>query len=322
MIRGHRVMGKEGMTLAVLLAAAMFVTAFFLNTPLALTGQSGLCLPSPNEWGLPFIGGWILNTAVILAITVALYFSNKKYTFVQGPDTVLTGAFLVMTASNAWMSGFLTTSGMMALANLISLDILFGSYGKRNATQELFAIATILALGSMIQYAFLFMIPVYIAGAIMLKCFSLKALGAFLLGLIAPFWVGVGLGLIPPEAFRMPAITSFFDTTASKSDLFFGLLSVGVTAVLGLILALNNSVRLYAGNTRRRLFNMVINLLGFVAVVCLIVDFNNMLVYMATIYMITAVQLANLFALWDVNRGWLWLLTLAALYTAGFVLML
>lgn len=321
-MRGHLVMGKEGLALAMIVALAMFLTAYFAGTPLSLTGQTGLCLPSPNEWGLKFPAGWAINLLIVVAVTVALYFANKKYTFVPGSDTVLTGMFMVMVASNSWMSGMLTTSGMMALANVTCLSVLFGCYRKRNATQELFAIATILSLGCMIQYAFAFMIPVYIIGAIMLKCFSFKALIAFLLGLAAPFWVGVGLGLIPPEAFRMPAITSIFDSTASKSDLFFGLINVAVTVVLGFILALNNAVRLYAGNTQRRLYNAVINLLGFVSVACMAADFNNMLVYLDTIYLITAVQLANLFALWDVNRGWLWLLSLGALYVAGFMLML
>lgn len=321
-MRGHLVMGKEGLALAMIVALAMFLTAYFAGTPLSLTGQTGLCLPSPNEWGLKFPAGWAINLLIVVAVTVALYFANKKYTFVPGSDTVLTGMFMVMVASNSWMSGMLTTSGMMALANVTCLSVLFGCYRKRNATQELFAIATILSLGCMIQYAFAFMIPVYIIGAIMLKCFSFKALIAFLLGLAAPFWVGVGLGLIPPEAFRMPAITSIFDSTASKSDLFFGLINVAVTVVLGFILALNNAVRLYAGNTQRRLYNAVINLLGFASVACMAADFNNMLVYLDTIYLITAVQLANLFALWDVNRGWLWLLSLGALYVAGFMLML
>ena len=321
MVHRH-VMGKEGMTLSVLAASAMCAVAYFAGTPATLGGHMGICLPSPNEWGIEPLWGWICNTVLLAVMTITLWFVNKECTFVQGSDTVLTGMFLIMASSNIWVSGTLTSSLLLALANLTCLFILFGCYRKQNATQELFVIATILALGSMIQYAFIFMMPVYIIGAIMLKCFRFKVLVAFLMGIAAPYWIGIGLGITPLESFTMPTLSNMFDDYDSKSGLFFGLLNVAVTVLVGLILALNNGVRLYAGNTQRRLYNMVINVLGLVSAGCMIVDFNNMVAYMVTIYMITAVQLANLFALWNINRGWIWILVLSALYVAGFVMMM
>lgn len=318
----HRhVMGKEGMALAVTVSIAMASVAFFAETPRPLAGDMGFCLPSPNQWGLSPTGGWIFNLCLLLATTATLYLVNKQHTFVQGSDTVLTGMFLIMTTSNLWVSGLLTSSAMMALANLLCLLVLFGCYRKRNATQEIFVIATILSIGSMIQYAFIFMIPVYLIGSIMMKCFRFRVLVAFGMGLAAPYWVGIGLGILPLESFSMPTFTNLFDGYETKSGLFFGLLNISVTVVTGLILALNNGVKLYAGNTQRRLNNMVINLLGIAAVLCMLLDFNNMVAYMATIYMISAVQLANLFALWNIHRGSLWVLTISLLYVAGFVMM-
>lgn len=314
-------MGKEGMTLAVIASIAMASVAFFAEATRPLAGDMGFCLPSPNQWGISPTGGWVINLCLLLATTVTLYFVNKQHTFVQGSDTVLTGMFLIMSASNLWVSGMLTSSTIMALANLLCLWILFTCYRKRNATQEIFVIATILSIGSMIQYAFIFMIPVYLIGAIMMKCFRFKVLVAFTMGLAAPYWVGIGLGILPLESFSIPSFTNLFDGYESKSGLFFGLLNVAVTVITGFILALNNGVKLYAGNTQRRLNNMVINVLGVVAVISMLIDFNNMVAYMATIYMITAVQFANLFALWNIHRGWLWVLSISLLYVAGFVMM-
>lgn len=320
MVHRH-VMGKEGMTLAAIASLAMAAVAFFIDAPNTLTGSMGICLPSPNGWGMTPLWGWILNLGLLVATAITLYFVNKEFTFVQGSDTVLTGMFVIMAASNTWVSGMLSSSTLMALANLICLVVLFGCYRKRNSSQELFAIATILALGSMIQYAFIFMMPVYLVGAILLKCFNFKGLVAFLMGIAAPYWIAVGLGIVPLSQFTMPTFTNLFDGYDTKSGLFFGLLNVAVTVVVGLILALNNGVKLYAGNTQRRLYNMVINVLGLVSAVCMLIDFNNMVAYMTTIYMITAVQLGNLFALWNIHKGWMWVLGLSALYVAGFVMM-
>lgn len=320
MVHRH-VMGKEGMTLAAIASLAMAAVAFFIDAPNTLTGSMGICLPSPNGWGMTPLWGWILNLGLLVATAITLYFVNKEFTFVQGSDTVLTGMFVIMAASNTWVSGMLSSSTLMALANLICLVVLFGCYRKRNSSQELFAIATILALGSMIQYAFIFMMPVYLVGAILLKCFNFKGLVAFLMGVAAPYWIAVGLGIVPLSQFTMPTFTNLFDGYDTKSGLFFGLLNVAVTVVVGLILALNNGVKLYAGNTQRRLYNMVINVLGLVSAVCMLIDFNNMVAYMTTVYMITAVQLGNLFALWNIHKGWMWVLGLSALYVAGFVMM-
>lgn len=314
-------MGKEGMTLAAIASLAMAAVAFFVDAPNVLAGSMGVCLPSPNEWGLTAAWGWGLNLTLLMATVVTLYAVNKEFTVVQGSDTVLTGMFLIMATSNIWVSGMLSSSTLIALANLLCLLILFGCYRKRNSMQELFAIATILSLGSMIQYAFIFMMPVYLAGAMLLKCFNLKSLTAFLMGVAAPYWVGAGLGIIPLDSFTMPTFTNLFDGYMTKSGLLIGLINVAVTAVIGLLLALNNSVRLYAGNTQRRLYNMVVNLLGLVCVICMTVDFNNMVAYMATLYLITSFQLANLFALWNINKGWAWLLGLSALYVGAFVAM-
>ncbi len=317
-----RAMGKEGMAAAVAASAAMLTISYFFDTDILPAMQTGICLPSPGEWGLSGIASRAINIGILAIAALALYLSNKEYSFVHGDDTVLTGMFLLMACSNPWISSGVTTSGLLAFGNILCLSILFGCYRKRNSTQELFLIGTILSIGSMIQYAFLFMVPVYLIGAILLKCFRFKSLVAMVMGLAAPYWIGVGLGLIPLDSFRMPRFISLFEAIGSKSEFFVGLVNIAVTVVLSLFLALNNMMKLYAGNTQRRLYNVVLNLTGSVAVICILLDLNNLTTYLATIYFIAAVQLANLFSLWDIRRGSLWLLGLSALYICGYILML
>lgn len=315
-------MGKEGMLLAILVSLAMIVTAFYAATPEPLAGRMGLCLPSPNEWPLTPFASWLINLLLMGAVTLTLYLLNKEFNFVRGSDTVLTGMFLVMASSNAWVTEGLSSSLIMAMANLMCLFILFGCYRKRNSAQEMFVIATILSVGAMIQYAFIFMMPAYLLGAMLLKCFNFKSFIAFLMGVAAPVWVAVGLGIIPPDWFRLPTFTNMFDGFATTTDLFFGMANMALTVLLGLMLGLNNSVRLYAGNTQRRLYNMVLNVIGLFSVAFMLIDFTNMVAYMATIYMITAVQLANTFSLRNIQYGGRWLLGLGAVYVASLVLTL
>lgn len=314
-------MGSEGLLMALLASAAMVALAHFVGVPPRLGGDMGICLPSPNAWGMSDLWGWAANT-IVLAITVfTLYIVNREFTFVQGSDTVMTGMFAIMVSSNLWTSGCMSTSGLFALANLICITLLFGCYGKRNASQELCVTATIISLGTMIQYAFIFLLPVYLIAAGVLKCLRFKSFIAYLLGIIAPYWVALGMGIVRLEDFTVPTMTNLFNGFTSRPTLLVGGINIGITVLLTLILALGNMVRLYAGNTQRRLYNLVIDILGLACVLCMIFDTNNMVVYLCTLYMIAAIQLGNLFALRSIYRGGRWLMALSVLYVIGLVLM-
>lgn len=315
-------MGKEGMILSIVAAILMMAGVYIFASPAYVTGELGIFLPSPNNWNLSPVLSHLLTPLMIAATTILLYVANKKYTFVTGSDTVFMGMFLVMCTSNVWLSDRFSASFLFAAANVLCLMILFNCYRKNNATQELFLIATIISLGSMIQYAFLALIAVYLVGAVMLKCFSFRGLIAFGMGLIAPYWVAIGLGIVPYTNFRMPEFTIITGSAYSAGDVLVGMINIGLTCIIGLIMGLNNVVKLYAGNTQRRLNNMVINLLGVVSLICMLVDFNNIIVYLATIYMIVAIQLAHLFTLWNIRRAPVWLLIISLLYVGGYVLML
>lgn len=314
----HRqAMGTEGLLLALTASALMVVAAHFIGMPPRLDGEMGICLPSPNLWGMGDMWGWIVNTAILIATVLTLHIVNRHYNFVQGSDTVMTGMFAIMATSNLWISGTLSSSGLFALANVVCLAMLFGCYDKRNSTQELCIIATILSSGSMIQYAFIFMLPVYLIAAATLKCLRFKSFIAYLLGIAAPYWIVVGLGIVSLDDFAMPSMTNLFNGFTSRHTLLVGGINIGFTLLLSLVLALGNMVRLFAGNTQRRLYNHVINMLGLVCLLCMIFDADNMVVYMCTFYMIAAIQLGNLFALRSIHRrGW-WLSALSLLYIVG-----
>lgn len=313
-------MGKAGFTGAIAAAILMSATAFLAGAPVPLQGGSGLCLPSPDTWNILTPFSWALNLLLMLGIVGSVYILNKNYAFVPGNDMALPGLLAIMSMSCPWVAGPLNSSTILLAANVACLSIVFSCFKQRNATQELFAIATILSLGSMVQYAFIFMIPAYIAIAAMLKCLHFKGAIAFILGLIAPYWVGIGLGIIPLTAFSMPAISGLFPGAEAPQSILAGLTACAVTALGALVAGLYNSVKLYAGNSQRRLYNVSINILGVLCAFCMVIDFGNMPAYIGTLYLAAAVQFANIFALHNVRRGSWWLAGICTLYAAAFVL--
>ena len=87
----------------------------------------------------------------------------------------------------------------------------------------------------------------------------------------------------------MPTFTNLFDGFGSKQTIFVGSLNCAVTIILSTMLALYNAVKLYAGNTRRRLLNNSIIILGIASAISIVCDVDNIQVYMATVYLVAGV---------------------------------
>lgn len=307
---------------AAVIALAMLIGTLLFLPEWRLEGQFGLCLPSPNLWHITFPSSWIVNTVIVLGVAPMLLFFNKKFNFVQGAGMALPSAFLVLICGNPLITRYFCASTLLLAFNAIGLWMLAETYDKRNATQDYFVIATLISLGSMVQYAFLPMILVYIIGGVFLKSLRWKEGMAFFLGLVAPYWVGVGMGLIPPQNFRLPEFVNIFTYLGQTTDMAAMLISTGLAFLCCTILSLNNAVLLYAGNSKIRRINNVINTLGYISALCMVVDFNNLTTYVGSLYIWMAVQVGNLFALHRLQRPHLLLWILAALYAAQYFLII
>lgn len=297
--------GKRGLAISIILMAAMCVASFLFDPGQRLTGESGLCLPSPNLWDINPVWSWGINTFLIGAIAAGSFFLNRYYNFIRSTEPVLPTMFLVMAAANPWNDSYLSASTIICAVVVLCLAVLFSCYRKPNATQDIFIIATFISIGSMCQYAFLPFIFPMVAGAIIMKAFRIKEFFALLMGLIAPYWVGIGLGLLPLESFRFPEITNLFSGSVASPEIVTLFVSIGFMAFIGLVLGFNNSIKLYAGNSRVNALNMTISLTGVMSMICIIVDFTNMMAYLTTLCFTVAVQIANLCALWPIKREWI-----------------
>lgn len=311
--------GKAGMIPVVLAAGIMSAITYLFGPAVHLSGELGICLPSPNLWPIDPLISWIANAACTLILVVGAYVLNRHCNFIKATEPVLPAIFLILVASNPWINDYLCTSTLICGINLIAMAILFACYRRDNATQAMFVIGTLFSVGAMVEYAFIPYILPYALGAIVMKTFRIKEFLAMGMGIVAPYWVGVGLGLIDVSSFRLPEITNLFNGYARAEELIFLMASVGLAAFFGFILGLNNSIKLFAGNSRVYAMNLVINFVGVASAVCIIVDFTNMLAYMTTLYFTVAVQVANLCALWTIKREWLVVFIPGLIYVGLFI---
>ena len=308
----RQLISKKGIMVMLGLFLAMTgLTCAFLP-PVVFGGDLGLCLPSPDRWHLHYPSSWLINTGVLLMCVAALVFTNRQFNFLQSTDNLLPAAFLILLACNPLVTKSVCTSTLLLAVNMTCLRILFDTYRKPNASQDYFLIASLLALGSMVEYAFIPMMVAFVAAGFWMKSFGIREAVAFLLGIVAPFWTGIGIGLIPISDFRIPQFSTLFDSFSPNSDLFVVVVSLGFTIITAILLSLSNSLRLYSGNSKVRAMNNAVNMMGYVCAICIAVDFTNMLAYAGTLYLWASLQLANMFSLnrQHVSRFWAWLLFL------------
>lgn len=318
----RRQIGTETLPTAAVIGMLMLLGTLFLFPEIRLEGSYGIAFPSPNLWPGSVPSSWIMNSVMVLAVAPIMIFCNKKYNFVQGGGMALPSSFIILICGNPFLTRYFCASTLLLIVNCFALWILFDTYKKRNATPDFFVIATLISLGSMVQYAFLPMTIVYLGGGFIMKSLKIKEFLAFLLGLIAPYWVGIGFGIIPLSSLQMPEWVNIFSYLGHDFDLAVMLISTGILFLCAAILSLNNAVRLYAGNTKIRCLNNAVNLLGYVSALCMVVDFNNTTTYLGVLYLWIAVQTGNLFALHKIHRPHIVFWILLLLYSVQYILII
>lgn len=307
--------------MAVIAAAMMAVSGLWEVFP-SPEGPMGICLPSPNLWNITPVIGWSVNTFLLLLCAGAWIFLNKEFTLVKGIDQLTLAAFLMFVGSNPVCTDSLTTGSILLTVTVLCMAILFGTAHERNCTHQIFAIFTFLSVGSMYQYAFVLMMPVFFAGALMMKAMRAKEVVAMLLGIVAPYWVAVGLGLVELTAFHLPEIHFGFDSVVPVPKRVVLWINIGLSGLLAALFSFSNSMVMFAGNKETRARNNVITMFNVATLLFIIFNPANMAAYLPVFYLAFAVQVGNLFAYHNLpwRRTLLW--SFAGLYTIGFILML
>lgn len=312
--------GPASMTVGVVAAVIMIAATALLMPSLKPDMEPGICVTLPTDLVPHLLGCGINALLIVLAVILAVLF-NKKHSFVRSTEALLPSAMIVLLASNPVNTSYLGAPVVMLIVNLVCLDIMMKSYAAENATTSMFAVATYLSVGSMVQYAFVPLMIVYPVMAIMAKVLRIRESVSFFMGLVAPYWVALGFGLISFADFRVPQFLVDIPY-ADGNYLILVLVSLCTLALVGLMMTLNNAMLIYAGNMRVRTFNNMINLLGFACGILMVIDFDNFGAYASSFCFAVSVQVSNFFAMRRIPQSPIWFWGLLSLFMALFLFML
>lgn len=278
-----------------------------------------VALPSPSSWlhAMPEMS-FVANIAVLVAVAALMITLNRQFNLLRTMSIFFVAFFMFATCATPGVACALSGSSLLALVVMACVWLMFSIYAVRVSSRRIFLTFTLLSAGALVDYAFLFYVPVFILGLGQMKLFRPKKLLAMLLGLVTPPWIVYGLGLAPwPE---MPHI--FWTPPSMLLSLPGGLpfvVTVGVTLVLGCILGLLNLFRILGFNARARAYNGLLSLVAIATGIFAVVNFTHLDFYVTLLNASVAFQVGLFFRFAAPRRGYILILSILFLYAGLYV---
>lgn len=302
-------------TLIFIIAAVMTYAAFRSGHVDEITGSRGTVFPSPNRW-LPHGEPSLVVSLVLTALTAISFIGlNKVFNFMRAPSALTSSLYIVMLTSLPVTAGQFYGGSLMCVVMLGITATMFSCYGDMSATRRVFLIFFILSLASLVQYAFMFYIPVAILGLAQMRILNFRSLLATVIGIICPVWILYGFGVMELSDIGWPQFESVF-SRLSVPDMITVFAAVGITMILGFAAMCANLMKILSYNAKFRAYNGFLTLLLISTMIFMIVDYGNLSVYFPMLCLTAAYQVAHYYSIRR-PRGAVWVLIgIIAVYVA------
>lgn len=264
------------------------------------------------------LAAFSVNAIFIAVNTILIVYLNKRYAFIREYTLLHATYFIILTFSVPSLVAVANSSVIMIMVVLLSVLVLFGGYQQRQRRSFIFLISFILAVGSMFNYAFVLLLPVFVIGFFQVQLMCFKGFVAMLIGLFVPYWIVLGLGIADLSDIALPKLAFTADAYIDivTSPLVF---NIAMTILTGAILSAINMFRLMSYKLQLRSYNGFITILAMAATVLLFVDINNVYFYLTILNICLAFHVAHFFTIEKLRRGYILFAVLALVNLSGWI---
>lgn len=300
-------------TAAILVMIAGVLLCYLLGDVEAVHGDKGFILPSANEWiPIPWLDmlASLVTTGVVLFIMALI---SRIFNVLRSDTSLPLTLYALFTLSSPDLSAQFYTGSALVLLVSACIMLLFSCYRAPASTRRVFLIFMVLSAGAATQYCFILFIPVFLLGCAQMRIFNGRTLTAAFLGLLTPWWIMAGCGLLHPSAIHRPELLNIFDNLDAQ-DTRLLLVAVALTALLAVTAFIFNVMKTIAYNARTRAFNGVYATLSLVTLVGMCVDYRNFISYVPLLNFCAAYQVAAYFNTHRADRSYIAIWTIAAIY--------
>lgn len=267
-------------------------------------GDSGFGFPSANEW----ISDGALSLGVSLGLNIVISFLllylNRRFNIIRSVSMLFAGMFLVMQAGQPSLMGQLYDGSVMCFLILLAIIPFFSTFQRPDRTRRIFLSFLLISLGSLTGYAYTVYLIVFFIGCFQMQCFSLRGLLAALTGILTPYWILCGFGVVSLSSFRMPEFINIFDALEGR-DLAQIVVYTIVNLILGVGFGIFDIIKIYGYNGRARAYNGFWIILTIITTLFVIIDYTNLIIYLPILNCCTAIQIGHFFTINNTRRTYI-----------------
>lgn len=301
------------------LAVAVFVLASFLAFDAGHftqpdTGNGIFYSLTDNLIANKFLS-YGINVLAVLIITNLTMALNKVYNFVRSVTFVFAATFLALELGNPFVMTQFNTGTALILATVSLLFTLFSSYQKIGHSQNsIFLTFAALSFCCMFQYAFLVLVVAFAIGFFQMRSMAFRGILAMVIGMITPFWIMIGLGIVNPKDATPPQIETIW-TELQAGQVQLAIAFTAAIAILAILLMMTNLLTIMNYRLQTRVYNSFIMTLTLVTIAMMCIDYRNMMIYVPLLNWCVAIQVTHTFT---INRHFLrrYILVIAILAAA------
>lgn len=301
--------------LLALLGAFFF---YFSGLSAPLLSDKGVALPSANMWiqtgGADFFAG-LAGSALTVAVMLML---NQIYNVLRSMTYLFVALFSMMQLATPDLMTEFYTGTLLSIVVPACLLLLFSCFRQPQSARRIFLIFCTLSACSATQYCFAVYIPVFLLGLAQMQIFSGRTLTASLLGLITPWWIMLGFGIIDVADIHLPHLVSIFAVT-DHADAIMMLVALGITTFAMLVCYILNLLKTIAYNARARAFNGAFSLVALFTLTAICVDFRNIISYIPLLNFSAAMETAHYFTTHRAEKSFIPVYILLAAYATIYV---
>ena len=309
---------RYGFLLMLMVSLAGTVAAYLTGAVDALTIDTGFGLPSANDWiSNPDISLGV-NLTLNVGIALVLIYINRRFNLMRSVSTLFAGIFLVMQGAVPSVMGQLYDGTVICLLVTLSIIPFFTTFQRPERTRRIFLAFCIISAGSLTDYAYAAYILAFLIGCFQMQCFNFKALLAAGIGMVTPYWILWGFGLISADDFALPEFVNIFNALGGR-EIALLLVYTGFNLFLGTGFGLFNMIKVYGYNSRTRSYNGFLTVLSATTVVLIVIDYAHLNIYLPMLNCCTAFQIGHFFAINRMMRSYIPILTIIAIYILFYI---
>lgn len=301
--------------------AVMIIASVYALTDGAvnrIADDSGTLFPSPNEWiADPFISMWV-NLGLVLAVMSMMIFINKTYNIPRTITLIYAYFFIVLQTATPEISAQLCSGSVMSFIIVGVMMVMFSTFDLPSSRRRVFFSFFLISGAVTVQYGFAVYLPVFLIACAQMRILTLRTVLAALLGIITPWWILFGAGVISPYDVHIPHSINFIDA-AITLDTIIIVVTISLTVLLALTAYILSLLKLITYNARTRACNGLLSLVTVATVFAMAVDFTNFITYLTLLNCCTAFFLGHVFVIRNHQISWIFIAAITALYYAIYI---